>query len=256
MAATAGLYLFYARARDANGASAAHGYPRALRHARQVVRAEHVLHLPSERAMQQLILPHHGLLRLLGGYYGSAHFLVTGGVLIWLVSRRPRSAARWAGVLAVTTACAVSVFFTYPVAPPRLMPPGPDLTVDTLSAIGGLWDYNHGVLEHINDPFAAMPSLHLAWALWCSLALWYTRRSGVTGGASRPWLVAFVTGYPLLTGFTVLATGTHWTLDLVAGLALVAAVSAAAAGLAAAFARYPGRNRASVVAPGASTPLR
>ena len=256
MAATAGLYLFYARARDANGASSAHGYPRALRHARQVVRAEHVLNLPSERAMQRLILPHHGLLRLLGGYYGSAHFLVTAGVLIWLVTRRPSAAARWAGVLAVTTACAVSVFWAYPVAPPRLMPPGPDLTVDTLSAIGGLWNYNHGVLERINDPFAAMPSLHLAWALWCSLALWHTRRARVAAGWSRLSLVAFVLGYPLLTGFTVLATGTHWTLDLVAGLALVAAVAAAAAGLAPFSARYGGRNRASAVAPGASKSLR
>jgi membrane-associated phospholipid phosphatase len=83
-----------------------------------------------------------------------------------------------------------------------------------MATVGGLWSYNNGVMEHISDPFAAMPSLHIAWATWCSVALWPLLR--------RRWQRSLLVGYPFLTAFTVLATGTHWLLDLVAGGAALA----------------------------------
>ena len=69
----------------------------------------------------------------------------------------------------------------YPVAPPRLA--GPDTgTVDTLATVGGVWSYDHGVLERISDPYAALPSLHPAWATWCGLLLWRGRGLGEAAG--------------------------------------------------------------------------
>lgn len=180
------------------------------------------LRVPSEVDLQAPLLASDLLVKASGAFYGSAHFAVTVGVLLFLAVRRPRLFDRWGGVLAVTTFAAVLCFVLYPVAPPRLMPPGssPEIaTLDTLAQVGGLWRYDHGFLERISDPFAAMPSLHLAWATWCALALWRAEALPVR----RPGL--WLSAYPLLTTFTVVVTGNHWLLDLAAGAALVLVVA-------------------------------
>jgi membrane-associated phospholipid phosphatase len=58
-----------------------------------------------------------------------------------------------------------------------------------------------------------MPSLHIAWAVWCSLALWRITK--------RRWLRVTAVIYPCLTAFAVLATGNHFVLDILAGLAAI-----------------------------------
>lgn len=183
---------------------------------------QEALGLPSERDLQEPFLRWDLLVRASGAFYGSAHFLVTVGTLLFLALRRPRHVDRWGGVLAVTTFAAVLCFVLLPTAPPRLMPPGssPEIaTVDTLAVVGGLVSYDHGVLERISDPFAAMPSLHVAWAVWCALALW-------SSGALRvPRAGLWLSLHPALTVFTVVVTGNHWLLDLVAGAALVLLVA-------------------------------
>lgn len=208
LAVVVGLYVAYAYARDLHGLDAGPaGLERATRHARTV---SGLLPLPDERAVQQPLLAHPLLLRATGAYYGSAHFAVTLLALVWLGVRRPQRFDRLGLVLALSTAVAVLVFVLYPVAPPRLFPPG-EGTVDTLAAVGGLWSYDHGFLERISDPFAAMPSLHLDWAVWVALVL---RLSGL-----RAVRVAAPI-YPLLTFAAVIVTGNHWWEDAVAGAAL------------------------------------
>ncbi len=59
-----------------------------------------------------------------------------------------------------------------------------------------------------------MPSLHIAWAVWCTLAVWR---------ATRRWARALASVYPLATAFAVLATGNHFLLDMLAGLLAFAA---------------------------------
>jgi hypothetical protein len=203
------LYALYAWTRNRHGAESADAYDAAVRHARSLVAVEDALRLPTEAALQSAVLGQKALLRACGAYYGTAHFLVTLAVLAWCVLRRPRQVDRLAGVLLVATFAGVAVFAAYPVAPPRLLPDG---TVDTLAVLGGVWSYDHGVLERISDPFAALPSLHLAWATWCALALRHL------GG--RRW-AAVGALHVLLTLVAVLLTGNHWYLDAVAGAALV-----------------------------------
>ncbi len=213
------LYLLYAHARDLHGASGgAAAYDTAVAHARDVAGLQAAVGIPSEPDLQRPLLASDLLVRACGAFYGSAHFLVTVGVLLFLAVRRPRQFDRWGGVLALTTFAAVLCFVLYPVAPPRLMPPG-EATLDTLAQVGGLVSYDHGVLERISDPFAAMPSLHLAWATWCALAL---HSAGVLRVRRAGWVLA---GYPLLTTFTVVVTGNHWLVDLAAGAALVLLVA-------------------------------
>jgi hypothetical protein len=90
---------------------------------------------------------------------------------------------------------------------------------DTLAMTGGLWSYNGGALEKIADPFAAMPSLHLGWSTWVAMSL-------ATAFATRwSWRRrALFFAYPLVVTLNVLATGTHWLLDTLAGASLLLAI--------------------------------
>jgi membrane-associated phospholipid phosphatase len=62
------------------------------------------------------------------------------------------------------------------------------------------------------NQYAAMPSLHFGWSLWCAVQLW--------GLPSRAWRVPAVV-YPVLQVLVVLATGNHFLLDVVGGAAVV-----------------------------------
>lgn len=218
------LYLLYAYARNAHGAASIESWQTAQAHAAGLVALQDALHLPPERDLQAAVLGAEVFVRAFGAFYGTAHFAVTAAVLLFLGVRRADQLNRLGTTLAASTFAAVAVFALYPVAPPRLMPEGQQ-TVDTLAVMGGLWSYDHGVLERISDPFAALPSLHMGWATWCALAVWV-----LAAGARRrtAWRCVAV-AYPLLTLVSVLVTGNHWYLDAVAGTALVLGVAAAQA---------------------------
>jgi membrane-associated phospholipid phosphatase len=214
-------YAVYAGVRQLHGEDESlSAYERAVEHGRDVSAIQRLMHLPSEAAVQRPLLDNETFLIAIGGFYGAAHFLVTVGTLVWLLLRRPAIYAWWRNCLGVLTAVAVACFAVYPTAPPRLLPVGdPERTVDTLDTVGGLWSYNHGVLERISDPFAAMPSLHLGWATWVAFAIY---AAGAPSLRRALWCAA----YPALTAVSVIVTGTHWYLDAVAGVALVYAVVA------------------------------
>ena len=83
-----------------------------------------------------------------------------------------------------------------------------------LLAVDLLFEEDHGSLATEANQFGAMPSLHIGWAVWCTLALWQL--------SSRTWVRGLAVLYPCLTAFAVLATGNHYLLDIVAGLATFA----------------------------------
>ena len=170
----------------------------------------------------------------LGRKIAPGRFLVFVGLLLF---GRPEVFRRCRNVLAIGTAIGLVVFAFYPTMPPRLMPP-PVKTVDTASVIGGLWNYNHGGLEHIADPYAAMPSLHIVWSGWVAYVFFSSF------GLSSKWRYLFWL-YPVFTGFTIIATGVHWSLDLVGG-AIVLAISIY---LAKAIERWLGRRSQQRAAP-------
>jgi membrane-associated phospholipid phosphatase len=93
---------------------------------------------------------------------------------------------------------------------------------DVAAARHAFGDWHAGALASHANQLAAMPSLHIAWAAWCTLALWQISR--------RRWVRVLAVLYPCLTAFAVLATGNHFLLDILAGLlALALAVLAVAA---------------------------
>jgi membrane-associated phospholipid phosphatase len=60
-----------------------------------------------------------------------------------------------------------------------------------------------------------MPSLHCAWATWCTLVGWRLVR--------KRWLRVLLAIYPFLTLFTIIVTGNHYWIDGIGGLATLAA---------------------------------
>jgi hypothetical protein len=200
----------------------------ALGHAQGLLHLERALHLDPELALDRWLAGHHTLGLILSDYYDNAHFVVTLGLLGWLWWARADIYRPLRNVLVVVNVLAFIVFWRYPVAPPRmLVHQGFSDVVASTHAIGS---WHTGSLASQANQLAAMPSLHIAWALWCALVLWSTSKH-------RSLRVLAVL-YPCLTAFAVLATGNHFVLDILGG-ALVLAAAAAIVWLASAWKELP-----------------
>ncbi|ADP82789.1 hypothetical protein FraEuI1c_4799 [Pseudofrankia inefficax] len=157
-------------------------------------------------------------------YYATLHFIVTPTVILWMHRRHGASYSRARWTLVFTTLLCLLGFFLFPTAPPRLLPNAG--FIDTMSRFSnyGWWSASasaapHG-LDKVANLYAAMPSLHCAWALWCGLL--------IARHARWLWLRVLGVLYPCCTAFVVMATANHYILDAVAGWTVLA-VSAAAA---------------------------
>jgi membrane-associated phospholipid phosphatase len=235
------FYAAYAQIRDWHGSATVHAARVAARHhGFDVLRLERWLHIDWEKGAQAVFVPNvRPLVVGMNVFYGSAHFVLTVGVFLWLMFRAAPPVYRHArNVLCLGTAIGLIGFALYPTMPPRLMPAGIK-TQDTMDTVGSLWSYNHGVLEHISDPYAAMPSLHIMWASWVAYVGWLTlTRRGAGRWRWLPWL------YPVFTGLVVIVTGTHWVLDLLGGAIVFALAVTAAKGVDRLSARrWAGRTR-------------
>jgi hypothetical protein len=182
----------------------------ALAHAGDLLGLEQALHLDPELALDRWLAGHHTLGLVISDYYDNAHFVVTLGLLGWLWWRRADLYRPLRNSLVVVNLLAFAVFWLYPVAPPRMLAGFTDVVAST-HAIGS---WHTGALASHADELAAMPSLHIAWAAWCTLALWQL--------SSRRWVRMAAVLYPCLTSFAVIATGNHFVLDILAGLAVMA----------------------------------
>lgn len=209
----AAFYAVYSAIRNTQG-SAAVSAQHAFNNAKQIIRWEEWLRIYNEEAVQDAFLDATRFIQFWNVYYGTAHFVVTAGALIWLFRRQPWRYALWRNTLAWTTALALIGFALYPLMPPRLLPASYSY-VDTLREIGGLWSFDSGAMAEISNQYAAMPSLHCGWALWVSFVLWPVARA--------PWAKLLVALYPLITVFCIVVTANHYYLDAVGGLVVFAA---------------------------------
>jgi PAP2 superfamily protein len=182
----------------------------ALAHARGVLHLEQSLHLDPELALDRWLAGHHTLGLVVSDYYDNAHFVVTLSLLGWLWWRRADLYRPLRNSLVLVNVIAFAVFWLYPVAPPRMLKGFTDVVAST-HAIGS---WHSGALASHADELAAMPSLHIAWAVWCTVVLWRLSK--------RRWLRAIAVVYPLVTSLAVLATGNHFLLDILGGLAVIA----------------------------------
>ena len=183
------------------------GRSRARRNAGRIVALERRLGLHVEPALQRLILPRVRLLAVLNVAYVVVNVVLTVGWLMLLFRRRDGAFHRFRTAAAGSLAGAQLVFLPFPTAPPRSL----DHLVDTIREISGV-DLDSGLVARLYNPLAAMPSIHLAFAVVTSAAIAETTRAAPVRALAR--------AYPPAVGFTVVATANHFVLDVVAGAAL------------------------------------
>ncbi len=219
------VLAFYHVYQFARGSADVGARGRAFRHARWIIDAERAMHIFIEPAVQRFATTWDWLITLTNGYYGSVHFVGTIAVFVWVFVRHPAIYPRLRNLLGLTTGLGLICFWAFPLAPPRMFPCndwvatiGPDNTVgncvvDTLHRGGSPWSYNSGVARAIANQFAAMPSLHFGWALWCGIAIFACTRSRTL----RSIGVFHVT----FTLFAIMATANHYLLDAVGGVVVL-----------------------------------
>ncbi|SED77652.1 Protein of unknown function [Streptomyces sp. 2131.1] len=202
------VYSAYAHVRLAATA----GRATAERHGRQVHSAEQWLHIDVEHRINHAVAGVGRLRDFFDYYYSTFHFVVPLAILAVLYVRRPAD-YRWArSTLGFATLLALVGFWLYPLAPPRLMP-GLGF-IDTVHGVQDFTEPDYGALTAVTNQYAAMPSLHFGWSLWCGVVIVLL--------APKAWMKALGVLHPLLTVSAIVATANHWVLDAAGGAAVVA----------------------------------
>lgn len=172
-----------------------------------ILAVERALKIDVEHALNRIAVGTEWFAVFSNYFYALAHFTVTIGVLVWLYRRHPLQYRPMRTALYVTNTVALLGYWLYALAPPRFMPD--EGYVDTVRVFGTWGSYASGDLSHASNQFAAMPSMHVGWALWSGLAVfWLTRRT---------WLRWAGIAYPVVVLVVIMATANHFILDAVGG---------------------------------------
>jgi hypothetical protein len=183
------------------------GRVRAHRNAVRVVEFEKRLGIHVEPAVQRSVLRYPRVLHGLNAGYAVFNVTLTVGWALFLLRRRDPGYERLRNACLLTHLGAQPVFLLFPTAPPRVN----EGFVDTMAEVSG-FDLEHPWLVRLYNPVAAMPSLHVAFAVVTAAAL--AERATSTAGKLA------AASYPPLVSFVITATGNHYVLDAVAGAAV------------------------------------
>lgn len=212
------FYVIYSIIRNVFGSGSV-SWEVAFRNAERVIEFEKFFGTFQELRIQQWFIDFKPFIWFMNFFYGFFHFAATTAVLVWMYVRRPQIFARWRTVGLITTGLGLVGYALFPLMPPRLLGAsiadgGADMLdvygfVDTVKEIGGLWSYNSGAFQDLSNQYAAMPSMHFAWALWCCLILYSNMRFNATR-----LLVAI---YPFATLVSIVVTANHYWIDALGG---------------------------------------
>lgn len=209
-------YLVYMQIRNAVPARRGLADELAVR----VLDVERWLHLDFERAMNAAVASREWLAVAMNYYYASAHFTVTIAVAVWVLARRLPAARGVRIAWYASNLVALACYWLVPLTPPRLLP---HLGyVDTVVVFDTWGSWSSESIAAATNQYAAMPSMHVGWALWVALTLWHL-------AGTRRWRWAGVV-HLTLTCVVIVGTGNHFWLDAVGGaLALAVGVLVARA---------------------------
>lgn len=182
----------------------------AFHHARDVWSLERDLHMPSERSLQQLMLHSDTVVHIANYLYATVHFPAMVLFLGYMFLRH-RAHYLWIRrAIVIQTMLALLGHLFFPLAPPRMLP-GVGM-VDTAQVYGPAVYGAKPDADSMSNQFAAMPSLHVGWALAIAVGLIAATRSRYR----YLWLL-----HPLLTLAIVVGTANHYWLDGIVGSALL-----------------------------------
>lgn len=207
------LYAVYEVGRGVGTGDVQH----AMRNGRAILAWEQDWHFDLERAINHG-LSHLTVVAVASAYfYATLHYLVTPAVLFWMYRYHSDYYRLARTTLVAGTVVGLIGFYLIPTAPPRLLT-GAGF-YDTLADVQewGWWGGDGSVprgLGSLTNQFAAMPSLHVGWALWSGVL--------VACFAARPRARRIGALYPVVTTVVVVATGNHYLLDTVGGAVTMA----------------------------------
>ena len=179
----------------------------AIDRAYDIVAVQEFFRLPSELSLQQFVLQHDWLAWFSAHYYAVAHVPGIIIFLVWLYARHRDVYPHWRNALAILTAFCLFIRFVK-VAPPRFLT---DLGYVDVSVIYGIDVYGEAGTG-VSSQFAAMPSLHAAWAAVVAFG-------ALAASTSRWRWIGMV--HLVLTMLVIAATGHHWWLDGIVALVLL-----------------------------------
>lgn len=216
-----GVYASYGVVRNLFG-SAAVDPDVAARNADLIIDIERATYTYVEPAIQQWFIDITWFMQFWNLFYGVFHFGITFVVLIWLYLARSTSYRFWRRTGLIATVSAIAGYASFPLMPPRLLGDCGQFGacrddspyVDSVIELGGLWSFETSALETISNQYAAMPSLHIGWALWATMA--------VLANANRESVRWIARAYPFLTLFAIVVTANHYWIDALGGVACVA----------------------------------
>jgi len=216
------LYGLYMAARSVIGVPIAQAESRG----REILHLEGLVGLDIEGPFNAFLTAVPSLGLLAAYLYATLHYVITPAVLGWVAMRHRTEYHTERNGLLAATALGLVGYWLLPTAPPRLVDGALTDTMAHFSNLGW-WDEAASAprgMEALSNQYAAMPSLHVGWAVWVALVL--------HRHASSPLVRRLAWTYPAVMTLVVVATGNHYLLDAVAG----AAVALAGAALARRFA--------------------
>lgn len=203
-------YVVFALVRAAVG----RGDPAATDTAELVQSVERFLHIDVEPAVNHTLLGHPVAIHVIGYFYRLC-VLAVPAVLIWLYVAWPSRYRTLRAALVVMTLLDLVFVAVVPEFPPRMAMDG---VVDHMADYDILGAAASRTPSQTMNVAGAMPSMHIAWTTWCAYAAFSLLRRRHPRAAWLTWLL------PASVAYVVLVTGHHYVLDIVAGVALVAAV--------------------------------
>ncbi|HVX44151.1 MAG TPA: phosphatase PAP2 family protein [Mycobacteriales bacterium] len=187
----------------------------ALENARNLMSLQHTLHLTPEHWLNHQFTVHSFLAVPACYLYAVCHYTVTPAVMFWMWHAHHRHYRSARSIIVTATLLGLIGFWLAPMAPPRSV----GMFTDTMAQWSniGWWGDAGSVpsgMQGLTDQFAAMPSLHVGWAVWCGWALFRY--------ADHRWLKVLGVAYPIATVLVVIGTANHYFLDAVAGTFVIA----------------------------------
>jgi hypothetical protein len=153
-----------------------------------------------ELTFQQFVEQRFWLAELVSWTYWNSEFTVLGLALLWVYFRHHDVFHRFRNTVLLANVLGLFGYVFMPTAPPRLM------------NLGFVNDHTDGLVQLAANPYAAMPSLHAADSLIVGIVLATVTRHW--------WAKAFWIVWPAWVWFAVMASGNHFWLDCVAGVAV------------------------------------
>lgn len=184
----------------------------ALRNAAEVWHFERMIGIGVEEHVNHAVNAVTWLIVPMNYYYATLHFIITIGVLVWLFLRHPGRYAAARLVLGAETVIALLGYYLYPLAPPRLLPHRG--FIDTVALHHTWGSVSSGDLKSVSNQYAAMPSMHIGWSLWCGLTIFAL--------AKAPWARLLGACYPVFTLLVIVSTANHFLLDAAGGVLCLA----------------------------------